>query len=161
MQTARLLFSTSRHPFSAVIRAITWSRWSHVALVDGDSVIEAAAPHGVQRTPLCAALARARDFAFVDIACRDQAAAIAAAESQIGKPYDYTALAGLYLHRDWQQDDAWFCSELVAWAFEKTQQPLLRSEVVRRVSPQHLWMLPPAQVVRRASANHFVQLTQE
>ncbi len=141
--TARLLFSTSRHPFSAVIRAVTWSCWSHVALVDGDTVIEATAAHGVRRTLLMDALSHARDFAFADIACADPAAAIAAAASQIGKPYDYSALLGLYLHRDWQQDDAWFCSELVAWAFEKTQQPLLRSEVVRRVSPQHLWMLPP------------------
>ena len=57
---------------------------------------------------------------------------------------DVTAIVGLGLHRDWQEDDRWFCSELVAWAFEKAGEPLFRAEVLRRVTPQHLWMLAPA-----------------
>ena len=67
-----------------------------------------------------------------------------AAASQIGKPYDYTAILGLGLRRDWQEEDAWFCSELVAWAFQHAGEPLFRAECLRRVTPQHLWMLAPA-----------------
>ncbi|SCU94337.1 conserved hypothetical protein [Cupriavidus necator] len=145
MKTVRLFFSTTRWPLSAAIRAATWSRWSHVALVDGETVIEAVAVHGVRRAPLAEAIARAASFAFVDLPARDPAAVLAAGAAQINKPYDYTALIGLALRRDWQARDAWFCSELVAWSFEAAGQPLLRSEVVRRVTPQHLWMLPPMQ----------------
>lgn len=143
MLSVRVLFSTTRLPLSVAIRTFTWSRWSHVAVVDGDSVIEAVALHGVRRAPLADALSRSADFAIADLPARDPQAVIDAAASQIGKPYDYSALAGLALRRDWQSDDAWFCSELVAWAFDATGQPLVRPEFRRRVYPQHLWMLPP------------------
>lgn len=142
MQTVRLLFSTTGNPFSALIRAATWSRWSHVSIIDdGDMVIEAAALHGVRRVPFVDAINRAADAALVELPSPDAAAVIAAAASQIGKPYDYTAILGLGLRRDWQQDDAWFCSELVAWAFAQGGTPLFRPEAMHRVTPQHLWML--------------------
>jgi len=144
MSTVSLLFSTSRHPMSAVIRACTWSSWSHVALIDGDEVIEATAPAGVRRFPVLQAIDHARKAVIVDLPCRDPQAVISAAASQIGKPYDYTAIIGLGLHREWQEDDAWFCSELVAWAFAQAGESLFRSEVLRRVTPQHLWMLAPS-----------------
>lgn len=144
MGTVSLLFSTSRHPMSAVIRACTWSSWSHVALIDGDEVIEATAPAGVRRFPVVQAIDHAKRVQIVDLPCRDPQAVISAADSQIGKPYDYTAVLGLGLHRDWQEDDAWFCSELVAWAFAQAGESLFRGEVLRRITPQHLWMLAPA-----------------
>lgn len=159
MNTVRLMFSTTRWPLSTVIRAFTWSRWSHVSLVDGADVIEAIAVHGVRRAPLSEAIARAADHAFVDLPAADPAAVLAAAAGEIGKRYDYAALLGLALRRDWQACDAWFCSELVAWAFESAGQPLLRAEVVRRVTPQHLWMLLPAPGAIAAPAPSFHPLT--
>lgn len=159
MKTARLLFSTSRHPLSGIVRAGTRSRWSHVGLIDGNSVIEATATHGVVRTRLFESLARASEFAFVELPCTDPAAAIAMAAGEIGKPYDWSGVFGIGFNRDWQEDDAWFCSELVAWAFEETLQPLLRSEVLRRVTPQHLWMLPPAQGTPARYPLNFSTLT--
>lgn len=149
MPSVRLLFSTSRHPGSAIIRAFTWSRWSHVALINGDQVIEAAAPHGVRRAPLAQAIEHAHRSAIVSLPCSDPGRIIAAAASQIGKPYDWTAVLGLGLHRDWQETDAWFCSELVAWAFARAGESLFRAEVLRRVTPQHLWMLQPVSPVVR------------
>lgn len=143
MSTIRLLFSTSAHPFSALIRAVTWSRWSHVSLVDGDTVIEARALKGVVRTPLSEALCRAKAYSLVDLPCRDPAVVIAAAAGQIGKPYDYLAVLGLGLRRDWQDDGSWFCSELIAWASDRAGQPLFRADSLRRVTPEHLWMLSP------------------
>lgn len=143
MDSIRLLFSTSHHPMSAVIRACTWSKWSHVALVAGPCAIEAVTT-GVRKVPVLDAMDRAKRAAVVELPCRDPRAVIAAAESQLGKPYDFTAIVGLGLHRDWQADDRWFCSELVAWAFEKAGEPLFRAEVLRRVTPQHLWMLAPS-----------------
>jgi hypothetical protein len=40
----------------------------------------------------------------------------AALVSQVGKPYDVTAIAAFALGRSWQSPDKWFCSELQAWA---------------------------------------------
>lgn len=33
-------------------------------------------------------------------------------KSQIGKPYDTTAIAGFIAGRNWLEEDSWFCSEL-------------------------------------------------
>lgn len=34
--------------------------------------------------------------------------------TQIGRPYDFEAIVGIVAQRDWQNDKAWMCSELVA-----------------------------------------------
>lgn len=36
--------------------------------------------------------------------------------AQEGKPYDSSAIAAFIFGRDWQEDDSWFCSELVTAA---------------------------------------------
>lgn len=145
MSTIKLLFCTNpRNPLSWAIRACTWSEWSHVAIVDGDAVIESIALHGVVESSLRDRQRKDTHWHLVEIACADPRAVIAAARSQLGKPYDYTAIVGLGLHRVWKEADSWFCSELVAWAFAQAGLPLFRAEALQRVTPQHLWMLPPA-----------------
>lgn len=39
-------------------------------------------------------------------------------KSQIGKPYDKTAIWGFVIGRDWRDKDSWICSELQAAALE-------------------------------------------
>lgn len=143
MERIQLLFSTTHHPFSGLIRVATWSRWSHVALVAGPHVIEAVALGGVRQVSKAHAIQRASGYCLVELPAHNAQAIIAAARSQIGKPYDWTAVAGLGLHRDWQEDDSWFCSELVAWAADQAGEPWFRPEALRRITPQHLWMLSP------------------
>ena len=143
MGSIQLLFSTTRHPFSSLIRMATWSHWSHVALVAGPHVIEAVALGGVRQVSKAYAIQRASDYCLVDLPAHNTQAIIDAARSQIGKPYDWTAVAGLGLHRNWQEDDSWFCSELVAWAAAQAGEPWFRPEALRRITPQHLWMLSP------------------
>ena len=36
--------------------------------------------------------------------------------AQQGKPYDGTAIVAFIVDRDWQENDMWFCSELIAAA---------------------------------------------
>ena len=43
MSAVQLLFTRRRHPGSALIRVTTWSAWSHVDLIDGESVLGAVA----------------------------------------------------------------------------------------------------------------------
>lgn len=138
----RVLFCTSKLPGAVLIRAVTWSQWSHVALVDGNEVIEATWP-AVRVAPLAEVIAKHSDHVIVDLPCHAKAEVIKAGRSQVGKPYDLTALFGLLMHRDWQELDRWFCSELVAWAFAQGGSPLFRPEATHRITPQHLWMLAP------------------
>lgn len=143
MSGIQLLFSTTHHPFSGLIRAATWSRWSHVALVAGPHVIEAVALEGVRQVSKAYAIERASAYSLVDLPARNPQAIIDAARGQIGKPYDWTAIVGLGLRRDWQEDDSWFCSELVAWAADQAGEAWFRQEALRRVTPEHIWMLSP------------------
>lgn len=153
MSTIRLLFCTNpRNPLSWAIRACTWSRWSHVAVIDGDDVIESVALHGVVRTPLVERQRLDPRWQIVELPCAEPQAVLAAARSQVGKPYDYTAVIGLWLHRVWKDADSWFCSELVAWSFATAGLPLFRADAMQRVTPQHLWMLPPAHGLEAATA---------
>lgn len=63
---------------------------------------------------------------------------VAAARSQIGKPYDWPGVLGIGFRRNWQESDAWFCSELVAWAFGVSGSPLFRTEHWR-ITPQTIY----------------------
>jgi len=105
-------------------------------------VVEAVALGGVVRSKLADRQREDTRWIIMELPCVDPLAIIAAACSQLGKLYDYTAILGLGFHRDWQEMDSWFCSELVAWAFDEAGLPLFRREVLHRVTPQHLWMLP-------------------
>lgn len=145
----KVVFCTSDRLASRLIRAATWSEWSHVGLiVDEDPsgtpiVVEAVWPR-VRVVPLTTMLAGHTRYAFVDFPATDPSAVARAALSQVSKPYDLTALPGLLLRRDWQRDDRWFCSELVSWAFHCAHAPLFRPDALHRITPQHLWMLAPA-----------------
>ena len=138
----QLLYTRSHHLSSAAIRLATWGEFSHVAQLDGPKVIESVFRDGVREDSLANAIARASRWAIVEYRHRNPAAMIAAARSQIGKPYDKTGALGLGVHRDWQQDDAWWCSELIPWAAAQAGDPWFMPQAVHRITPQHLWMRP-------------------
>ncbi|HXN99568.1 MAG TPA: hypothetical protein VN881_10875 [Candidatus Acidoferrales bacterium] len=61
--------------------------------------------------------------------------------TQVGKAYDYSAIAGIALDRNWRDGSRWFCSELVAMAFEQVGSPILStrpSVSVWRITPRDL-----------------------
>ena len=60
--------------------------------------------------------------------------------AQVGKPYDWTALLSWIVRRDWQEPDAWFCSELSEAFIGAWARPRFR-EAVSRVTPRHQDML--------------------
>jgi len=154
MSTIDLLFCTNPHnPLSWMIRAGSWSQWSHVAIIDGDDVIEAVALDGVVVTPLATRQAADPTWQRVTLPCANPEAIIAASRSQLGKPYDYTGVLGIGLHRDWQETGRWFCSELVAWAFQQGGTPLFRKGASGRVTPQEVWTVPPANAYSAVNAS--------
>lgn len=137
----KVLFCTSNLPGAALIRAVTWSKWSHVALIlDDGTAIEAVYPR-VRRVALSEILATHSKYVIVDIPNVNTDKVLSAALSQVGKPYDITSLLGILIHRQWTDTDSWFCSELVAWAFAKGGNSLFREDNIHRITPQNLWML--------------------
>lgn len=97
---------------------------------------QAAAFGGVRVRPLADMLAKATKASLLELP-GDAAAVVAAARSQVGKPYDWLGVAGIGFRRRWQDEDAWFCSELVAWAFAEAGTPLFR---------EHAWRITPRDI---------------
>lgn len=142
MSAVRVLYTRNHTIASAGIRLATWGEFSHVAQVDGPRIIEAVAKYGVREASLDAATARASRWAIVEYQHANPEAMINAVRSQIGKPYDTTGALGLGLHRNWQEDDAWWCSELLPWAAAQAGDPWFMAHAMHRITPQHLWMRP-------------------
>lgn len=142
-----LLFTAKKAPGSIFIRVATWSRWSHVALVCGDgSVIEAIGFKGVRRIPFEEAIHGSFRFSLVEfknVSEEKNQELIEVLMSQVGKKYDYLGALGIGLHRNWQSEDKWICSELIAWGLQEIGIPLFRKEDVSTVSQQDIWRLAP------------------
>ena len=128
---------------SPIIRALTWSDWSHAALIssDGKYVIEATGSHGVRKDTLEALVDRSSRFKIFEFEVEDSNKIWAIAEDQLGKPYDWTAVIGIVFSRDWSENDRWFCSELVAYCFSQAGSPLVRGDLTNRIVPQQLYMV--------------------
>jgi len=80
-------------------------------------------------------------------------AALAWALTQQGKKYDYSAIFGIALDRNWREEDSWYCSELVAASFEKIGQPLFNPAFqLWRVVPRDLLLAMGLLPVNRKAA---------
>jgi uncharacterized protein YycO len=145
-----LLFSRRRHVGSAFIRLATWSSWSHVDVVWPERVgwanvvVGATGAHGVSCTGLAERMAQSSRAVRLraDLPSESHRDRLLWwLHLQLDKPYDWTAVFGIGLRRDWQQDDKWFCSELVAAAFAHVGMPLVRLDQWR-ITPQDLAQSP-------------------
>jgi hypothetical protein len=153
-----LRFSTSTERSSMVIRRMLHSPFSHVDAVMDDGSMLGASDQGptspvIVGTPQGVAI-RPADYQIFGIR-RDMLLEAGgdvtnlfynALLSQLGKPFDHSAMwefLSADFDRNWQQDDMWFCSELMAWALERagfwggTAIPWPKS----RISPSDLQMV--------------------
>lgn len=139
----RLLFTRRAMIGSLLIRTATWSDWSHVQVFkDDNTLIGASWPHGVVTEILADRLALASKASVMIIPTSDEPSALAFLEAQLGQPYDTVGMLGLAIHRDWQEANAWWCSELVAAVVQAGGTKLFRDGVIKRITPQDLWKLP-------------------
>jgi uncharacterized protein YycO len=128
------LFMRTSDIWSPVIRMTTWSPWSHVAtILSKDLAYESLFKTGVIRNTVAKILERATKFEFVEYDT-DNPKLMKFMEGQLGKPYDYTAVLGIAFHRDWQEDDSWFCSELHAAGHQYAGNTLIDKKC-NRVTP--------------------------
>jgi hypothetical protein len=138
----QILFSTNNLPGSVLIRVGTWSDYSHVDIISPDresGLILGATPwHGVSHRAIEDRIDHSTRWMICEFDA-DPKRVWAYAESQIGKKYDWLGCLGIAVHRDWEEDDKWFCSELVAKAALQAGVPLInRRTRVNRVTPQML-----------------------
>jgi uncharacterized protein YycO len=126
---------------NSLIRWQTRSHYAHAAvMLDGVSVIESTPSKGV-----VARSGEARDLA----ADRFWVKAPFNAEEgrrflfrQCQKKYDYAGVVRFVTREKAQDDDTWFCSELVYAAFQKAGIKLLNVDEAWKVSPALLAMSP-------------------
>lgn len=136
----KLLFTANHSPFSYAIRVATWSPYSHVDVVlDHDLVVGATVRHGVSLRHIDDVLEASSKHLFVELDAPESVKCRVL--SQLGKPYDLPGLFGFLTKRDWQIEDRWFCSELVAWALEREGVRLF-NEKHWRVTPRDLLIAP-------------------
>ncbi len=137
-----LRFAAGRGLASQLVQLATWSWASHVDIELGGGYLLGAVPgKGVCLREAEIDDARVERYA-VDLNPVAAAVLLRHARSQLGRPYDWPGVLGYGLRRDWQEQDSWFCSELVAWVFAQTACPLLRGEQVWRITPRDLLMSP-------------------
>ena len=108
------------HVALAFSRIFAWLPFHHVALVHGDEIIEAVGwgkhPIGVRKRSLYDFLADHKHVQFRETE-GDPEIVWALAETQVGKPYDWSWYIGHLLgSRKWQDPHRWTCHELVFWA---------------------------------------------
>lgn len=132
-----ILFSRRPTVSSALLRAFLWSEWSHCALMIDGEVYEATAKHGVIHRSLGAFLEGTdrHHRVTVTVTAMQQLALRTLAESQLGRPYDWAGALGIAFRRNWEEDDAWFCSEFVAWLFQSVGRPLVHKPGWRVTPP--------------------------
>ena len=124
---------------SYAIRTRVWQPWSHGLVIDSsgvaiDSTFKLA---GVRRRPLEDALRGATAIHHMDFWLDREAEAREWLYEQIGTRYDLHAIAGFaFSDRDWRDDSAWFCWELVAGAIEQGSD--YRFDNLSRVTPRDL-----------------------
>ena len=140
-KTVLTIFSNSNLPFSYAIRCKTNSKWSHCAFIlpDGRIIESSAMRGGVVTDTLDNFKKRAKEWAIADYYCENPQLAYEFFLSQQGKKYDYTGLIGYAIKdRDFQENDAWFCSEVGETSFIKGGTSHFKSKR-SNVSPKDLW----------------------
>lgn len=145
----RMMFTRSNLVGSCLIRWVTWSDYSHCAVLINDNQILHADTHGVRVEDITALQARSKSWMIVEFECDDPQAVIDACLTQVGKPYDYTGIVGiLFRNVDLQDDSKWWCSEIPAYGGDKSNQPFFQTEYMHRITPQN-WLMLPHKVLQK------------
>ena len=141
MENIDIILSRSNLLFSKAIRRYTDSDWSHGGiLINPTTVLESTFTHGgVKLASIDVFKSRATATRIIQVPVPDRTAAIAAGMTQLNKPYDYTAIAGILANkRRWQEDDMWFCTELCAYVVQSGGALYFAPADIPLITPQRL-----------------------
>lgn len=130
------LYSANKTLGSRIIQATTRCGYSHVDAVFPDGRLFGATwKYGVDYQPERSDYTR-RLMVEYDV----DATALDVMFAERGKPFDGQGAVGIGFNRNWQEDDAWFCSELLEHGCLMIGQPLLNHGVIEpwRITPRDL-----------------------
>ena len=137
----KLILCQGDHISSKLLALFMWSRWSHSAIYDDQTGLVYDTTFfggGCKVTPYDQ---WARHYSTIEVRDikleRPYNEAVQWLEEQVGKPYDWTAVLGIGLHRDWQEDDRWFCSEHTESFISLFSTARFRTVFTPRITPQH------------------------
>lgn len=145
MQKLTLAFARSNKILSKLVRFVTRSRWSHVAIVDIDKgvVIESIGGKGVQETPIASFESRYTKVEYTTIRHRTPNKVLEIARQQLGKSYDIPWVFKYFFNRRGTNEKRFTCSELVIYCIEKGGRKIFRDKSYDRVTPQDIYQLSP------------------
>jgi len=136
-----LQYSTSTAWQSTIIRKMCHSAFSHVDIVMPDGNLLGASDQGNSKQSIATTIegnpqgVAIRIPDYQDFGIRRQAiyktdlseVILEKLKGQLGKPFDSQAMHGMFsdipyweLIASWASPDCWFCSELIAWAFDES-----------------------------------------
>lgn len=121
------LYSANRTIGSRGIQLGTRCGYSHVDVVLPDSRLFGATwKYGVDYQPVRTDYTR-RLMVEYDVDQR----ALDVMFAERGKVYDWRGALGIGFDRDWQDDESWFCDELIEYGCLMVGQPLLHHGVIK------------------------------
>jgi len=134
-----------------IVRTATWDWSSHVGFkLDDGTVLDATPDFGVSIRN--AVDDETTEYWKILAPKQHIANAVTYAKGQVGKPYDWKAIIGMGLRRDWHDDSKWFCSELVEGAFDFVHWPLVRdADLLDRITPRDLRMSTRIQKIEKSA----------
>lgn len=160
----KIRFSANILPLSWLIRLWCFSKVSHVEFIfsNGDMIYPAVE---TGHTILTRNKEYFQEYEFeLDITKKEEQILRKWAESQIGVPYDYTALAPLNVliprkKKFWKDDIRWMCSEFCAYGLELVGIKLFPDDY-RKVTPSDLMKAleksPRAKLIREETKIKFI-----
>ena len=140
MPNVYLRFVTEPGFTSWAIREFSWSDYSHIDFVLANgNFLGARLSGGVAVREHDYLIPSKYRYAFVEV--RSVKSVIGWATSQVGKPYDWRAILGFLPREDWHEPGHWFCSELVAQAFNLKDTVIVDNQM-DRITPQSVLESP-------------------
>lgn len=143
MPKIKLRFAANNTFSSWIVRFLTRSKYSHVDYIFDDGSAYSSLPKtGVNVND---------DKNDITVYCEIDVKSKEKLEwfllEQKGKPYDWKAIIALPFFRNWQEDDAWFCSELISAAITYSNGKPLFNEKMWRITPRDLFLCPEVKQV--------------
>lgn len=127
---------------SDFIKFWTWGDWSHVDIKTPTGWLGARSDGGVQIRPWDYTTFVCEEIRGIELDPALEAQIMEWYYSQIGKPYDYTAIIGMPFRRDWNNSSRWFCSEYAIGGCKRFGVDLLKADHLDRVTPRDMYLSP-------------------
>ncbi|MFC3457269.1 MULTISPECIES: hypothetical protein [Massilia] len=151
--TVRLTSRWPYNPISLAVGVAAGSRqFSHSITVIGERAYEASMTHGCRAGAVDQLMRGIVIYRDMPVVVPDIDAALAFAEAQMGKGYDFAGAVGIPLtySEDWTDDSKWWCSDLTFAILLAGGLRIFDPAVMKRVRPIDLHMAdyPKSQLMR-------------